>query len=156
MTGGDYPPPRHGLGMSTVLLGVDDGVLLRAAVRRFRGVDPDDPDAFLADPATIAMATLDGAEVVGWAWGTRQRHVCGYTQVQLYEIEVESTRRGRGLGRALLVHFLDLAAVEGHRRMWLFTDEANVVAKSLYESTGGQPSPQEDATYWWQLGSARP
>jgi ribosomal protein S18 acetylase RimI-like enzyme len=134
------------------VLGADEGDLLRAAVHRFRGVWLDEPAMFLADPATIAIVTLDGEEVVGWARGTRQRHACGYTQVQLYEIGVAPTRRGEGLGRALLDHFLRLVTAEGHRRMWLFTDEANVVAKSLYESAGGRPSPHQDATYWWQLG----
>jgi hypothetical protein len=36
--------------------------------------------------------------------------------------------------------------------MWLFTDEDNRPAKALYEAMGGEPSPHDDAGYWWQLG----
>jgi hypothetical protein len=47
--------------------------------------------------------------------------------------------------------FLDLAIREGHRKMWLFTDEDNHAAKALYKAAGGQPSAHDDAGYWWQL-----
>ncbi|MEV0680220.1 GNAT family N-acetyltransferase [Actinosynnema sp. NPDC050436] len=89
--------------------------------------------------------------VVGWVWGCRQRHVGGYSQVQLHEIGVAEAQRGRGIGRALLTAFREHAISEGHRRMWLFTDEDNHAAKALYESAGGSPSPHDDAGYWWQL-----
>jgi ribosomal protein S18 acetylase RimI-like enzyme len=128
-----------------------DDALLDAAVRLFRGVLVLDHDPFLADPASVAFVAIDGQELVGWVWGLRQRHVCGYTQVQLYEIEVSEPARGRGIGRDLLTAFRDAAILEGHRRMWLFTDLENRVAKRLYESAGGRPSAHDDAGYWWQL-----
>jgi ribosomal protein S18 acetylase RimI-like enzyme len=131
----------------------DDDGLIDAAVRRFRDVVVEDHAPFLRDPTTVAFVALDDGEVVGWAWGLRQRHVCGYSQVQLYEIGVVEPVRRRGVGRALLLAFRDLAIGEGHRRMWLFTDEDNQAAKALYEATGGQPSAHDDAGYWWQLGS---
>ena len=129
----------------------DDSALLDAAVRDFRGVAVEDHSAFLDDPTATAFVARRGHEVVGWVWGLRQRHVCGYTQVQLYEIGVAEHVRRCGVGRALLAAFRDLAAEEGHRRMWLFTDEDNAAAKALYEAAGGEPSPHDDATYWWQL-----
>ncbi|MFF5096718.1 MULTISPECIES: GNAT family N-acetyltransferase [Actinosynnema] len=132
-----------------------DHDLLDAAVRLFRDVEVADHTPFLADPATIALVALDdGGAVVGWAWGLRQRHAAGYSQVQLYEIGVDGGSRRRGVGRALLTAFRDLARAEGHRRMWLFTDEGNTAAKALYESEGGEPSPHDDAGYWWQLTPA--
>jgi ribosomal protein S18 acetylase RimI-like enzyme len=85
-------------------------------------------------------------------WGLRQRHAAGYSQVQLYEIGVIAAVRRMGVGRALLTAFRELAVREGHRRMWLFTDEDNRPAKALYEAMGGEPSPHDDAGYWWQLG----
>ncbi len=51
--------------------------------------------------------------------------------------------------------FLDEHAVrEGHRTMWLFTDEDNDAATALYEATGGQHSPHTDAGYRWLLDQA--
>lgn len=130
----------------------NDHDLLGAAVRKFRGAEVPDHTPFLNDPSSIAFLALDGDDVSGWVWGLRQRHVCGYSQVQLYEIGVDETARRRGVGRALLNAFRDQAVREGHRKMWLFTDEDNHAAKALYEAAGGQPSPHDDAGYWWQLG----
>jgi hypothetical protein len=76
--------------------------------------------------------------------------------VQLYEIGVVERLWKRGVGRALLTAFRDLAVAEGHRRMWLVTDEDNAAAKALYETTGGEPSLHDDAGYWWQLDAAEP
>ncbi|WP_440899801.1 N-acetyltransferase family protein, partial [Actinosynnema sp.] len=128
-----------------------DHDLLDAAVRLFRATEVADHTPFLTDPATIAFVALEGGEVVGWAWGIRQRHAAGYSQVQLYELAVAEASRRRGVGRALLTAFRDLARAEGHRRMWLFTDQDNTAAKALYAAEGGEPSPHDDAGYWWQL-----
>jgi ribosomal protein S18 acetylase RimI-like enzyme len=133
------------------VLGVDDAELWDRTVRRFRDVVTD-PVPFLADPSTVPVVATGPADALaGWAWGLRQRHAAGYTQIQLYEIEVEATWRRHGVGRALLREFLSLARREGQRRLWLFTDEDNHAATGLYESLGGLPSPHRDAGYWWQL-----
>ena len=132
-------------------LTADDYGLLDAAVREFRGIVVADHEPFLRDPASIVFVALERDALVGWVWGLRQRHVGGYSQVQLYEIGVVASMRRRGVGRALVTAFRDLAIEEGHRRMWLFTDEDNRPAKALYEATGGQPSAHDDAGYWWQL-----
>ncbi|MBW4719255.1 GNAT family N-acetyltransferase [Saccharothrix obliqua] len=129
-----------------------DAELLRAAVLEFRGVDV--PVAgFLGDPASLAFVAVDGDAVVGWVWGVRQRHVVGYTQVQLYEIGVLPSVRRRGVGRALLEAFVEVVRAEGHAKMWLFTSEDNVAAISLYEAAGGRPSLHDDAGYWWSFSS---
>ncbi|GAA1301954.1 GNAT family N-acetyltransferase [Saccharothrix xinjiangensis] len=140
--------------MRVHLLTAEDHRLLDAAVRKFRDVVVEDHAPFLADPAAVAFVALEDGEVVGWAWGCRQRHACGYSQVQLYEIGVVEQARGRGIGRALLTAFREHAVREGHRRMWLFTDEGNHAAKALYEAAGGRPSSHDDAGYWWQLDGA--
>jgi ribosomal protein S18 acetylase RimI-like enzyme len=106
---------------------------------------------FLRDDATLALVALADAEVVGWVWGLRQRHVCGYSQVQLYEIEVAPGMRRRGVGRALMTAFLEIVRAEGHAKMWLFTSQDNVAAKGLYRAMGGGPSLHDDAGFWWQL-----
>jgi hypothetical protein len=52
------------------------------------------PTEFLADPATVVLIALDPEDgIIGWAWGTRQRHVRGYVQLMLYEIDVLSQFR---------------------------------------------------------------
>ncbi|MFT7841770.1 GNAT family N-acetyltransferase [Saccharothrix sp. BKS2] len=145
--------PGEDVGVLVHRLTAGDRGLLDVAVRTFRGIVVEDHAPFLEDPATVAFVALEGGEVVGWVWGCRQRHVGGYSQVQLYEIGVVESVRRRGIGRALLTTFRDHAIGEGHRKMWLFTDEDNHAAKALYEAAGGQPSPHADAGYWWLLDS---
>ncbi|MCE6995286.1 GNAT family N-acetyltransferase [Saccharothrix sp. S26] len=134
------------------LTAADHG-LLDVAVRRFRGIVVEDHAPFLEDPATVAFVALEDGDVAGWVRGCRQRHVGGYSQVQLYEIGVAEPARRHGIGRALLTAFRDHAVREGHSKMWLFTDEDNHPAKALYEACGGRPSPHADAGYWWLLDS---
>ena len=54
----------------------------------------------------------------------------------LEELYVVPTRRGQGLGRALLEAAMETARDEGATRMDLGTSEADVAALALYESTG--------------------
>ena len=127
-----------------------DEALLETAVRALRGEGGADHAAFLADPATLALLAVgEGGEVLGWAWGVRQRHIAGYSQVQLYGVAVAETSRRRGVGRALVGEFLATVRAEGHAKMWLFTSEGNEAAKALYASLGGGPSGDSHATYWW-------
>jgi ribosomal protein S18 acetylase RimI-like enzyme len=137
--------------MRIQLLSSDDHRMFDTAVQTFRRVEVVDHGPFLRDPASIAFVATEDDRLLGWAWGTRQRHAAGYSQVQLYEIEVVDAERRRGVGRALLAAFLNLGRREGHRKMWLFTDEHNTAAQALYRSAGGEPSPHEDAAFWWQL-----
>ena len=120
----------------------------------FRGIHLVGHSSFLTDSARVSLAATDGSAVVGWAWGTRQRHACGYSQVQLYEIEVSAGHRRCGVGRALLTRFLDIVRAAGHRKVWLLTDKANTGAQALYRAAGGEPSAHDDAAFWWQLNSA--
>lgn len=51
----------------------------------------------------------------------------------------------------LVEAFLELGRREGHRKMWLLTDDDNAAAKSVYEETGGHRSEKRDVSYWWAL-----
>jgi ribosomal protein S18 acetylase RimI-like enzyme len=54
----------------------------------------------------------------------------------LAELYVAPPRRGQGLGRALLQTAMDVARAQGADYMDLGTSEADVAARSLYESVG--------------------
>ena len=47
--------------------------------------------------------------------------------------------------------FRDIVSAEGHRKMWLFTDETNAAAQAMYRASGGEPSLHDDAAFWWQF-----
>jgi len=137
--------------MRIVELGSSDGKLLDRAVRGFRGVSGVDHLAFLTDPSSVCLLMVDGAEVVGWAWGTRQRHVCGYSQLQLYEIEVVEQSRRHGIGRTLLTAFLEIARRDGDAKVYLFTAADNTPAKALYREVGGVPAEPDETSFSWRL-----
>jgi len=132
-------------------LAAGDEALLEQAVRSSRGAVGADHTAFLSDPATLALAAVEDGQVLGSAWGLRQRHIAGYTQVQLYELHVIEHARRRGLGRALVQELLAIVRAEGHAKMWLFTDEDNMPARQLYMTLGGVSSGHSHATHWWSL-----
>jgi ribosomal protein S18 acetylase RimI-like enzyme len=138
-------------GMRIVELGRGDDVLLDRAVRTFRGVSGVHHAAFLADSSSVCLLMVDGDEVVGWAWGTRQRHVCGYSQLQLYEIEVIGPSRRRGIGSRLVAAFLDIGRRDGDAKVYLFTGADNTAAQALYQRQGGTPSDSDDTGYSWRL-----
>ena len=139
--------------MRVHLLTSEDHRTFDTAVRTFRRIDGVDHGPFPRDPASVAFVATEGDRVMGWAWGTRQRHAAGYSQVQLYEIEVVEPARRRGAGRALPTAFLDLARREGHQKVWLLTDAHDTAAQALYRSTRGEPSHHDDLGFWWQLGA---
>ena len=137
--------------MRLVHLGDGDADLLDRAVRRFRGAPGADGAGFLADRSVAVLVALDGEEIAGWAWGWRQHHVCGYTQLQLYEIEVAPPWRRQGIGRQLLTAFLTIGRAEGHSKVYLFTAAGNLQAKALYEQLGGVAAGEDETGYCWQI-----
>ena len=57
-------------------------------------------------------------------------------ECHLAELYVAPPRRGRGLGRALMLAAIDAARGRGADRMDLGTGETDLAARALYESLG--------------------
>ena len=75
-------------------------------------------------------------EPVGWAWVALD-HPRGTADVAfLYDIEVIETRRGRGLGRALLAAVEDATRLAGAIGLELNVFARNHTAIALYSSAG--------------------
>jgi GNAT superfamily N-acetyltransferase len=60
----------------------------------------------------------------------------GALDAYLEELYVAPSKRGQGLGRALLEAAMDVARSEGATRMELGTSEDDTAARALYESAG--------------------
>lgn len=56
----------------------------------------------------------------------------------LYELHVRERFRGRGLAKKLVERFMADAQARGIRQLFVDTDEANQIARRLYESYGFQ------------------
>jgi ribosomal protein S18 acetylase RimI-like enzyme len=72
---------------------------------------------------------------VGTVWFA-ERVLDGRTVAYLYEIEIDETERGRGLGRAAMEAFEREAARRGLTELELNVFGGNTVARSLYQSLG--------------------
>jgi GNAT superfamily N-acetyltransferase len=59
------------------------------------------------------VAVDNAGELSRWAWGTRQRHPCGSSQLMLYEIEVAEDVRRQCIGSELMATVLQLAKRDG-------------------------------------------
>ncbi len=82
----------------------------------------------------LFLAAEDEHGPVGSAWVAVEQG--GVRGAWIYVIEVEPERRGRGLGRALLVLVEQAARAAGARSIGLNVFADNDVARGLYESTG--------------------
>jgi GNAT superfamily N-acetyltransferase len=71
----------------------------------------------------------------------------------LEELYVVPSRRGQGLGRALLEAAMDAARSEGAEQMELGTSEDDIAARALYESAGftnREARPDGPAMYFYE------
>ncbi|MFB8791655.1 MAG: GNAT family N-acetyltransferase [Potamolinea sp.] len=62
----------------------------------------------------------------------------------LYSIDVEETYQRQGIGTALIKVVRKLGQAEGCSEAFVFTNESNLAAKQLYQSTGGKRSNPDD------------
>lgn len=62
----------------------------------------------------------------------------------LYSIDVEESYQRQGIGTALIKAVRKLGASENCCEAFVFTNESNLAAKQLYQSTGGKRSNPDD------------
>ena len=77
-------------------------------------------------------------DVVGWLWVADSGPVPGQPGAYVYNVEVEEGYRGRGFGRALMLHAEQVAYDWGSQRIGLNVFEGNTAAEALYDSLGYQ------------------
>lgn len=130
----------------------DDLPLLDRAARQFRGVAAG--ATFIESPAVMAFVASEGDEILGWCWGYRLVRPDGSMMLYVHGLDVAEAHRRRGIGRSLLTAFMAAGKAAGAATMFVFTAEANVAARSLYESMGGGPPAQgPSVNYWFLLDS---
>ncbi len=83
-----------------------------------------------------AVVHLAYREELGWEPDADTRRFQGGSAAYLEYMEVEETRRDRGLGGALLAAVDTEAQARGKRQLWLHTSESNVGAHRFYERHG--------------------
>lgn len=106
---------------------------------------------FLAhDDHHLLIASVDGIDV-GFVSGVETTHPDKGTEMFLYELGVEESHRGRGVGRALVTALRDLAVDRGCYGMWVGTEEDNAAALATYRAAGAAaPEPSVNPSWTFE------
>ncbi|MFF2040191.1 GNAT family N-acetyltransferase [Kitasatospora sp. NPDC058170] len=105
-------------------------------------------ERFLADERHhLLIAYLDDVPA-GMVSGVEMTHPDKGTELFLYELGVDDSFRGRGVGRALVSALADLARERDCYGMWSITEEDNEAALATYGRAGGVPEEGLVALVW--------
>ena len=126
-----------------------DGKALRSFLNERDGRRLELYEAAIAEGDAVVLVADDGGRAAGWAvlhlayrddleWqpNGESRRFQGGSAAYLESMEVEESRRNRGLGDALLAAIDAEARSRGKRQLWLHTSESNVGAQRFYERHG--------------------
>jgi ribosomal protein S18 acetylase RimI-like enzyme len=107
-------------------------------------------------PGDTAVIAIEDGFPVGAAWYrlfTRERPGYGFVDEATPElaIAVVPSRRGRGIGGALLAALLERARADGHPAISLCVDRRNEDAIDVYERRGFEPVTEHDDSLTMRL-----
>jgi ribosomal protein S18 acetylase RimI-like enzyme len=109
---------------------------------------PEASRRFLSDERHhLLIAYVDGLPA-GMITGVEMTHPDKGTEMFLYELGVDGSFRGRGIGRALVSALGELARERGCYGMWVLTDEHNAAALATYRRAGGVPEGEQVMLQW--------
>ena len=97
----------------------------------------------------LAMGYLDDV-AVGFVSGVEMTHPDKGTEMFLYELAVDESSRGRGVGRALVEALAARARELGCYGMWVLTDADNDAALATYRA-GGATEQSDHVMLTWHF-----
>lgn len=92
-----------------------------------------------ADPRSVLAFARDGDDVIGFLVASVEREIPIYRLEEflfVHDMFVELSHRGRGVGRALLLHAVERAGAMKVTQVRLDVARANAPARKLFESCG--------------------
>ena len=138
------------MGLDVRRLGPGDEEAVHAA----RALFDDAPEEqatrrFLAEPTHHLLVGYDevGAPV-GFVSGVELTHPDKGTEMFLYELGVDESARGRGVGRTLVEALTAAAREAGCYDMWVLADADNAAAQATYARAGGRESSRPVLLEW--------
>lgn len=124
-------------------LGPSDVALGLQAVRSIKQPEPDPTfeegylARFLSRPENVLIVADIGGTPVGFLLAYRMDRIDrDRRMICFYEIDVASSHRRRGVGRAMIEALKTLGRQERATRIWLVTGRSNTAAVSLFEASG--------------------
>ena len=103
---------------------------------------------FLSDERHHLLIAYVDDVPAGMITGVEMTHPDKGTEMFLYELGVDESYRGRGVGKALVSALADLARKRDCYGMWVITDEDNTAALATYSHAGGVPERDQVVLVW--------
>lgn len=97
----------------------------------------------------LFIAYVNGSPA-GFVTGIEITHPDKRTEMLLYELGVDASFRGRGIGSTLVQRLLEHARRRGCRGMWVTLDPDNEPAIATYRSAGAE-EPEAAAIMSWRI-----
>ncbi|MBW4473362.1 MAG: GNAT family N-acetyltransferase [Stenomitos rutilans HA7619-LM2] len=132
---------------SITRLTIDQWEKARASIMLFWDTTPSHETIakFLSNPQNILLSAEVGEVLAGQAIAYMlERWDRDEPMLFLYSIDVEEAYRHQGIGTALIKAARSLGQAESCSEAFVFTNESNLAAKQLYQSTGGKRSSPDD------------
>jgi len=105
---------------------------------------------FLADPGHHLLVAYEADVPAGFVTGVEMTHPDKGTEMFLYELAVDESARGRGVGRALVEALAARARELGCYGMWVLTDADNDAALATYRA-GGATEQSDHVMLTWHF-----
>ena len=107
---------------------------------------------FLSLDSNYMILALANGVPVGFLTAYRMPALCcDAPMVYLFEIEVSASFRRQGIGRDMINLLKQLCRHDGVEDIWVGTENDNIAARRLYESTGGTLSYPDNCEYTYTL-----
>lgn len=142
-------PDERARRMIVRLANRDDVGLIQSAARLERNVtlNADAALRLAEDERNRIVIAVEGEHLVGYLVAYLLDRLDGRSMALIYDLFVDESHRGHGLGSQLLSTLLRDARSAGVCKTWVFTATDNLPARRLYESQGGAPDTQR--LYWF-------
>lgn len=128
----------------------DVDAVLAAAQLFDRQPTPATTHDFLRRPGHHLLVAYAGSDPAGFVTGIEIAHPDKAMEMLLYELGVDAAHRRRGIGTALTLALLELAAERRARGMWVLTDLDNDAAIATYRRAGAT-GPDRAAILSWDV-----
>jgi len=100
-----------------------------------------------ASEAEVWVAEIDG-QVVGGVTrtplGSPWREIAAHDEAEFRMLATDPAFQGRGIGRALVAHLVEMARANGDRAIVMSSEAGMATAHGLYESMGFRRTPERD------------
>jgi len=107
---------------------------------------------FGANPQGIAFLARLADETIGYAGVLETVTVhSGVPRFDIHHLHVVESKRGHGVGRALINAATDYAAQRGARRVTIGTDPRNATAQAAYRAMGLQEITDAGPRFWFEV-----